>query len=84
MEESKPQLSAAQLEERRNQLCMACGQKQFSKAVLEAELIQHNQEILDINNKLAEIRKAAVGDESKPKLIVPEAVLPPEPANVPA
>jgi hypothetical protein len=79
--------SAAQLEERRNQLCMICGQKQFSVAVLKAELVQHNQEILDINNKLGKIHKDAVG-EAKPA-VPPETIPAPtvveqEAQNVPA
>jgi hypothetical protein len=46
----------AQLEERRHGLWQATGQRQFTKQVIEAELLSMNQEILEINNKLSKFR----------------------------
>lgn len=47
-----------QLTEKRLKIWAAAGQHQFTKAFIEAELLQMNQELLRINNKLAELSKA--------------------------
>jgi hypothetical protein len=52
------------LEQRRMDLTTKAGNYQFNKAVIEAELLQMNQQILEINNTLGKRRQEAVG---KPK-----------------
>lgn len=60
------QKTKEQLEERRKELWATTGQRQFTKNFIEAELLQMNQELLDINNNLAKIR-----DEPKAPIITP-------------
>jgi hypothetical protein len=60
-----------QLIEHRNQLVIQCGQNQFTKAVMEAELLQANQKILDINNKLQKMPAEAKAEA--PEVVPPEA-----------
>ncbi len=72
--EQKTEATTEEMTARRDWLWSKTGQHQFTKAVVEAELIQMNQEILDINNKLQLKFKAAT---PAPKIVEPE-VLPPE------
>jgi len=64
------------LRQKRDQLCFKCGQHQFSKAVIDAELLQWNQEILRINNELAKEPpvKIAEAPEVLPADPVPAAI----------
>lgn len=47
------------LKQKRDQLCFKCGQHQFTKAIIEAELLQWNQEMLRINNELLKMEQAS-------------------------
>lgn len=75
--------SRVELLARRDYLLKDSGQKQFTKAVIEAELLQVNQELLNINNLLSkmpteeQVAAQAVDQEYTPEPKVPE-VLPPE------
>lgn len=44
---------------KRDELCFKCGQHQFNKAVIEAELLQWNQELLSLNNEIAKAQQVA-------------------------
>lgn len=60
--------SVQELHATRESLWTKTGQHQFTKAVIEAELIQFNQQILDINNKL----RALSDKEKESSIVVPK------------
>lgn len=60
-------LNVKQLEGNREQLLLKCGQHQFTKAFIEAEMLDWNQQVLSINNELARRRdEARVAAENAP------------------
>ena len=85
MAEKSRVVSKESLEKRKSELFFETGRSQFHKQILEARLIEMNQEINSINQHLDGIRRAEAakaGEASKPApdpLVDPEA-LPPPPA----
>lgn len=69
------------LESKRDQLWFKSGQHQFTKAVVEAELLQMNQEILRINNALSKLPRKDVKPDEPSKIepilrvVEPEVVI---------
>lgn len=56
MEESKtPNLTVMEMKQKRDQLCFGVGHRCFNIEVMKAENIRDNQEILTLNNKIAEV-----------------------------
>lgn len=81
MEETKQQAPETReaLLARREWLWTKTGQHQFTEAVVEAELIQFNQEILNINNKLQKLDQEpppapVVTKDSSPAEILSQAI----------
>lgn len=66
-------LTVMEMKQKRNELCFKCGQHQFNKAVIEAELLQFNQELLNLSNEIAKAEKAE-----------PPVKIAPEPEVIPA
>lgn len=63
--------SVDELTSKREVLLKQTGQHQFHKAVIDAELLQMNQELLRLNN---ELKKAKEAQPVAPVAIVPEIV----------
>lgn len=59
------------LEQRRMDLTTKAGNYQFNKAVIDAELLQMNQQILEINNILGKRRQDAIGKSKEELKVVP-------------
>lgn len=51
-------LSIEQIKEKLKELALSAGEKQFTKAVIEAELLQINQELLNLRNEGVSREKA--------------------------
>lgn len=62
-----------QLKSKRDQLCFRLGQHSFTEAIIKAEMLQWQQEILRINNELAKLPAEPL------KAVEPDAVLPADP-----
>ncbi len=65
------------LKQKRDQITYRTGMKQFNKAVLEAELLQDNQELLRLNNEISKKDKPL--QESFIKAAPEPEVLPADP-----
>lgn len=73
MEKQEPTIE--ELTEQRNQHAFNAGQKQFTKAVIEAELLQINQEILRLNNEIGAKAAASPKKTEEPlRVVTPEVV----------
>lgn len=51
--------------QKRDQLCFHTGQHQYKKAIIEAELLQYNQEILKLSNEIAKEEQDQKGSPVK-------------------
>ena len=76
--EAAKEESTTDLEQKRTDLTVNLGYKSFQQEVLKAEALQICQEILRINNILGERASKATPKPEEPKLVVPDAILPPE------
>lgn len=62
MEEKVIDLAKLQMEKEREAIWLRAGQLQFAQAIAKAELLQLNQKLLDLNNKIS---KPESSDEPK-------------------
>lgn len=59
MQESPKEIETPEvLKQKRDQLCFRLGQHSFTEAIVKAEMLQWQQEILRINNELGKMEKA--------------------------
>lgn len=69
------EIDPAIVEQKLNQLLWQAGQHQFNGEIIKAELLQWNQEILRLKNKLTELKKEPV------KAVTPDEILPADPTT---
>ena len=65
----QPVLTVMEMKQRRDQLCFACGQRSFNKAVLDAENLKDHQEMLELSQKIALAEKEPVKEAPIPEVL---------------